>query len=119
MVDGKVFIGGGGSEADEERLWDSLFMPGQYVVCWPYGRTESAQQWRTHHWLAEALAARGRFRLENWIDVAADHVGHLPRAEVLVVPGGSTFALLAHLQNHGWLDPVRDFVARGGRLQGG
>ncbi|WP_284043324.1 hypothetical protein [Actinoplanes sp. M2I2] len=38
-----IFLGGGGSEKDEARLWDEVFRPGARLAVWPHAMPHS--QW--------------------------------------------------------------------------
>jgi dipeptidase E len=108
-----IFLGGGGSEHDEALLWDELFTPGQRVVVWPFAQADPAGRRATGQWFAAALAARGDFTIDTWID--GPRPG-LERADVLVVPGGNTFDLLGHLREYDLLTAARKFR---GHLYGG
>lgn len=118
-MSGAVFLGGGGSETDEARLWDRLFPSGGRVVCWPYAQRDRKAQASVHDWLTRALAERGDFHVDTWIDAPDHAIAGLSSAQILFIPGGNTFALLDHLRDRDWLGPAREFVARGGLLYGG
>jgi len=118
-VGGTVFIGGGGSAADEGLLWDELFALGGRVVCWPFAQRDRDAQASVHEWLTGELAGRGDYEVDTWIDVPDSAIAGLSSAQVLFIPGGNTFALLDFLRARGWLGPVGEFVAGGGLLYGG
>jgi dipeptidase E len=106
-----IFLGGGGSEHDEALLWNELFEPGQRIVVWPFAEPGPARRRAVGEWFVSALARRGDFAIDVWLS-GTSHASL--EAEVLVIPGGNTFALLAYLRRHD-LWPV-DF---GGRIYGG
>ncbi|MCY1137357.1 Type 1 glutamine amidotransferase-like domain-containing protein [Actinoplanes sp. Pm04-4] len=101
-----IFLGGGGSEHDEARLWDEVFRPGARLAVWPEAMPRP--QWpATLSWFRQALAPRGEF---TFADALAD-------ADVLVIPGGNTFDLLHAVR--GRLGELPAFLARGGHVYGG
>ncbi|MEU7615779.1 Type 1 glutamine amidotransferase-like domain-containing protein [Micromonospora rifamycinica] len=116
---GAVFIGGGCSAADEERLWNELFAVGGRVVCWPYALRKRDAQASVHDWLTGELAKRGDLDVDTWIDVPDRAIAGLSSAQILFIPGGNTFALLDCLRARGWLGRVGEFVEGGGLLYGG
>ena len=63
------------------------------------------------------MSTRGNFYIDVWGDDRDSCT--LEGSDVLVIPGGNTFDLLAHLQTRGWFDLVRHFHARGGHIYGG
>ncbi|KAL2202921.1 class I glutamine amidotransferase-like protein [Sarocladium strictum] len=116
---GLLFLGGGGSAADEADLWNEAFQPGQRIVIWPFAQPR--ERWAgTLAWFTGALAARSELSSFGSITMA-DMVpgGGLDAADILVVPGGNTFELLAILRSQGLLDNLRDFIERGGKYYGG
>ncbi|MBU2667716.1 peptidase E [Actinoplanes bogorensis] len=101
-----IFLGGGGSESDESQLWDSLFVPGQRVVVWPYAMPP-ADRAAVVSWFRDALAPRGTFTVTD----------SLPGADVLVIPGGNTYDLLAAVRSR--LPALSAFLQAGGHVYGG
>jgi dipeptidase E len=117
-VTGSVYLGGGGSKDDEASLWNELFQSGQRVLYLPFALPANEYE-RAEQWLNASLAPRGQFEVETW-GSAADHTTHdLETFDVVFVGGGNTFDLLDHLDRHGLMKPLREFVASGGRLYGG
>jgi dipeptidase E len=107
-----IYLGGGGSEHDEVRLWDEVFVPGQRLTVWPDAVPRS--RWAAvERWLIEALTPRGDFTIEVSGSLASG--GRAP--DVLVIPGGNTFDLLAARREA--LSELPAFLARGGRVYGG
>lgn len=118
---GKLFLGGGGSEYDEAQLWQEAFGPGQRITLWPYARSDRAQRAEVARWFTTAVTAWGRYDLDVWLDddLGPRGVTALANSDILAIPGGNTFDLLAHLQSRGWLTTVRRFHAGGGHVYGG
>lgn len=104
-----IYLGGGGSEQDETRLWDEVFTVGQRLAVWPHAMPRS--RWSAvERWLIEALAPRGDFTIEM--------AGPAPlTGDVLVIPGGNTFDLLAARREA--LAELPAFLERDGRIYGG
>ena len=101
-----IYLGGGGSEHDESKLWDEVFRPGTRLAVWPDAMPRP--QWPdTLNWFRQALAPRGDFA---FVDAVAD-------ADVLVIPGGNTFDLLFAVRDR--LAGLTAFLARGGHVYGG
>ncbi|MFD2079038.1 Type 1 glutamine amidotransferase-like domain-containing protein [Actinopolymorpha cephalotaxi] len=117
MVAG-VYLGGGGSEQDEARLWDRFLVPGQRILYWPFALATNQHE-GAFRWLADCLAARGDFRIEMWSSPAGRSEQDLADVDLLFVGGGNTFGLLDHLQRHHFLQPVRNFLDAGGAMYGG
>jgi dipeptidase E len=115
---GRIFLGGGGDEADEALLWDEAFGSGQHVTVWPFARRDPREREEVGRWFSAALTARGSFSIDVWLGDESD-AGALDGCDVLAIPGGNTFDLLAHLVSRGRLQTLRDFHARGGHLYGG
>jgi dipeptidase E len=117
-MDGRIFVGGGGSESDEAHLWDELFMGGQRVTVWPYAQPRA--RWpAVERWLTSALMPRGDFHVETPPETVEGLKSVLHDADVLAIPGGNTFELLTYLRRHDLLTAMSSFLARGGRLYGG
>lgn len=114
-----IYLGGGGSEHDESRVWDAAFHPGQRIVVWP--QAQPAHRWAgTLSWVQTALTARGSSPDAVTLGTEALGPDHgLATADALVIPGGNTFTLLAHLRQHDLLPRVRAFLSRGGVVYGG
>ncbi|MCO8277444.1 Type 1 glutamine amidotransferase-like domain-containing protein [Actinoplanes sp. TRM 88003] len=99
-----IYLGGGGSEHDESRLWDEVFVPGARLTVWPDAMPRP--QWpATLAWFRQALAPRGDF---EFVETGAD---------VLVIPGGNTFDLLSAVRDR--LGGVSALLERGGHVYGG
>lgn len=116
-----VYLGGGGSEHDEAALWDEVFTPGQHVSTWPFAVPRGAARNGSTQWFTRALQARGTFTIDAWgLEGDDDHsVQRLHRSQVVAIPGGNTFDLLHHLQQHDLVSALNVFLDRGGRVYGG
>ncbi|KAH8666536.1 hypothetical protein BX600DRAFT_549600 [Xylariales sp. PMI_506] len=120
------YLGGGGSEADESQLWDMVFHPGQRITVWPYAMPPDRAP-KSVAWVKSALAARSdgftvREGEEHGPDPEASCYGLLGEGltDVLVIPGGNTFHLLAWIDARPALRPaLRAFLDRGGAIYGG
>lgn len=118
----KFYLGGGGNERDEAALWDEAFIPGQRVSIWPFAMTLGPARTDSVRWLTGALRTRGDFSVDAWglDDTDTDYSsGRLHRSDVLAIPGGNTFELLHHLQQHDLLTAIGTFLDGGGRVYGG
>lgn len=110
-----LYLGGGGSADEESRVWDLAFKPGQRVAIWPFAKARD--RWSsTKEWIRSELRHRGDFAV--FINDEGPTYG-LADADILVIPGGNTFDLLAHVRSHGMGQLLREFLGRGGKLYGG
>ena len=140
----KIFLGGGGSEEDEANIWDVVFSnknrPGkQHIAVWPQAQPEHNHA-AVLDWFTGALASRGdtcNFTIlpqqpssssnktpsESHASKDKDNdtspTFGLGKADILFIPGGNTFHLLAFMRENNLLTRVRGFVSRGGRVFGG
>jgi dipeptidase E len=117
-----LYFGGGGSEDRESKLWDLVFHAPKRIVVWPYAmpiepRPGSTMcQKGTMNWVTRALAKWGEFDIRLG-DTAPDF--GLVDADILVIPGGNTFHLLAFMRENNVFDEIDTFLKRGGKIYGG
>lgn len=115
---GNFYLGGGGSETDEENVWAEAFTSGQTVAFWPFATTGAEARRAASSWFSSALVSRGRFTIQEWIS-PADHDPALPGVDVVAIPGGNTFDLLHELHAADLLEPLLEHLRRGGCIYGG
>src|SRR6478609_6244838 len=102
-MDGRAYLGGGGSEQDEANLWDAAFASGAHVVVWPVAHPAAADREATGCWIVGALRRRGSFTVDVWMERA-----------------GRTALDLAHvLRADGLFTLLSSFLGRGGGVYGG
>jgi dipeptidase E len=130
-VTGLVFLGGGGSEADEAALWAEAFPAGSRVVVWPFAHRAAVDRRAAGAWATEALLAIGVEDVDVWVTTEPgldrprlDQPGvrrrrDLDGVDVVAVPGGNTFDLLQALREAGLLDLLHAHLLGGGSLYGG
>jgi dipeptidase E len=71
-------------------------------------------------WLRDQLAQRGSSaQVQTWTTLEGKDPADLGDFDLLFVGGGNTFLLLHHLQTHGFVEPVRQWVDSGGNYYGG
>ncbi len=128
---GLVFLGGGGSEADEAALWVEAFPAGSRVVVWPFAHRAAVDRRAAGAWATEALLAIGVEDVDVWVTTEPgldrprlDQPGvrrrrDLDGVDVVAVPGGNTFDLLQALREAGLLDLLHAHLLGGGSLYGG
>jgi dipeptidase E len=142
----KIFLGGGGSEEDEAKIWDVVFSTKnkpdkQCIAVWPQAQPEHNHA-AVLDWFTGALALRGDARNFTILpqqpsssskktsseshaskdkdkDIDTNPTFGLDKADILFIPGGNTFHLLAFMRENNLLTRVREFVSRGGRVFGG
>jgi len=109
----RIYLGGGGSPADEAAVWRLFLRPGRRVVAWPWALPDSQHE-MAELWLRRSLAPYDVPRVDLWRDVAEHTVDDLDVDDLVFVLGGNTFDLLHHLQTRGSLDLATAHVRRGG-----
>jgi dipeptidase E len=118
-VAGSIYLGGGGSAADESVLWRSMLAGKSRIVYWPFAlapeRAGSAEEWL----IREFAELDADVVVETWSDLSQHAPDQLASAELLFVGGGNTFRLLDHVRRSGFIDAVREFVDDGGDYYGG
>nr|WP_244638564.1 MULTISPECIES: Type 1 glutamine amidotransferase-like domain-containing protein [unclassified Frigoribacterium] len=133
-----VFLGGGGSEADEAALWAEAFPAGSRVVVWPFAHRAAVDRRAAGAWATEALLAIGVEDVDVWgttetgvdrsrLDEPGPGQPRLSRPgapgrrglDVVAVLGGNTFDLLQALREAGLLDLLHAHLLGGGSLYGG
>ncbi|TDT66399.1 Type 1 glutamine amidotransferase-like domain-containing protein [Frigoribacterium sp. PhB116] len=128
---GLVFLGGGGSEADEAALWAEAFPAGSRVVVWPFAHRAAVDRRAAGAWATTALLANGVADVDVWATtepgVDRPRLGEpgargrrgLDGVDVVAVPGGNTFDLLQALREAGLFDLLHAHLLGGGSLYGG
>jgi dipeptidase E len=130
-VTGRVFLGGGGTEADEAALWDEAFPAGSRVVIWPFAHRAAVDRRAAGAWATTALLAIDVADVDVWVtaepgvdrtrldQLVVRRRRGLDGVDVVAVPGGNTFDLLQALREAGLLDLLHAHLLRGGSLYGG
>jgi dipeptidase E len=114
---GDIYLGGGGSEAQEDSLWNEAFPAGATVAVWPFAQRAPEDRERSIAWMRATLAPHGVVDVEGWM--APDSERSLARVDVIAIPGGNTFELLHTVRSSGLLTLLRRHLRAGGRLYGG
>jgi dipeptidase E len=109
----RVYLGGGGTPADEGGVWRLFLRPSRRVVCWPWALPPSQHE-MAELWLRRALAPYDVPKVALWHDVADHSVDELDPDDAVFVLGGNTFDLLHHLQSRAALSLAPEHVRRGG-----
>jgi len=118
-MDGRAYLGGGGSEQDEANLWDAAFASGAHVVVWPVAHPAAADREATGCWIVGALRRRGSFTVDVWMERAGRTALDLDGVDVIAIPGGNTFDLAHVLRADGLFTLLSSFLERGGGVYGG
>ncbi|MEJ7651748.1 MAG: Type 1 glutamine amidotransferase-like domain-containing protein [Nakamurella sp.] len=116
--EGPVFLGGGGSPADERDVWALAYAGVERVLYWPFALSGNILS-TADQWFRSSLASLDLHpEVVTWTSLAGRHGDELGEFDLLHVGGGNTFRLLDHIRHHEFLTPVRDFVHRGGGYYG-
>lgn len=118
-VTGVVYLGGGGSGADEGLLWQRMLGCCRRLLYWPLA-LEGDMLLGAETWLRDQLQQRGSSaHVETWTSLEGKDPADLEDFDLLFVGGGNTFFLLHQLQTHGFIEPVRQWVEADGNYYGG
>ena len=116
---GVVYLGGGGTGQDEALLWGKMLAGCQRLLYWPFA-LEGGMLAGAETWLRDQVARLGfSVEIRTWTALEGKHSADLDGFDLLFVGGGNTFLLLHHLQAHGFIGPVRQWVEAGGDYYGG
>ena len=116
---GTLYLGGGGSADDERAVWIDMLQDAPRVLYWPFA-LEGATLDGAPAWLAAGLSDLGvETAVTVWTGLGGHDPAELADFDLLFIGGGNTFTLLDQVRRHGFLEPVRRFVAAGGSLYGG
>lgn len=115
---GSIYLGGGGSEADEAPLWSEAFPVGATVAIWPFAQTSAEKRQGAIDWMSSALNAMGHYSIQAW-EVPEASSEALDDVDVVAIPGGNTFRLLEELVSSGLIDVLRGHIDAGGAVYGG
>lgn len=110
-----IYLGGGGSEIDEANVFEQAFQPGQHIIVWPWALPEPEHE-GCLAWLSQAIVDKGEFKS---LSLAKPPAFGLDAADIVVIPGGNTFDLLARLREHQLIGPLKNFASNGGKIYGG
>ena len=111
---GVVYLGGGGSGQDERLLWAEMLRGCRRLLYWPFA-LEGDTLAGAEGWLRDQLQRQGSAaQMQAWSTLEGKDPAQLQGFDLLFVGGGNTFSLLHHLQEHGFVTPVRQWVEAGG-----
>jgi dipeptidase E len=110
----RLYLGGGGSADDEALLHREWLRPGLRCVYWPFALEPSAYD-DGLRWYRAALPD---VDVVLWRDLGERSASGLDDADVLIVGGGNTYALLDHIRRAGWSDVVLRWAQAGGTYVG-
>lgn len=116
---GTIYIGGGGSEDEEAKLWIEAFRPGLSVTVWPFAHPALANRQSAGRWITGALERFAPSHIDIWDSPAGREHSDLEDTDIIAIPGGNTFDLLDTLHSSGLFLALRAFLDRGGRVYGG
>lgn len=116
---GVVYLGGGGTGVDESHLWGEMLAGCRRLLYWPFALTGDMLD-GAETWLRGQLHRLGfSVDITTWTTLHGRQPADLDHADLLFVGGGNTFALLQQVRDHGFEEPVRQWVAAGGDYYGG
>jgi dipeptidase E len=118
-VTGIAYLGGGGTGGDEALLWDEMLEGCRRLLYWPFA-LKGAMLADADAWLRDQISRRGSSaEVVTWTTLGRKKPAELDGFDLLFVGGGNTFRLLKHLKDHGFVEPVRQWVQAGGNYYGG
>jgi len=114
-----VYLGGGGSAQQEAALWRPMLARRPRVLYWPFALGGDMLP-GAEGWLRGSVEEfQSDLDVVTWTTLDGHDPAELAGSDLLVIGGGNTYDLLAHLCAHGALEWVRTHLAGGGDLYGG
>lgn len=114
-----VYLGGGGSAQQEAAVWRPMLARRPRVLYWPFALGDEMLR-GAEDWLRGSLEEfQSDLDVVTWTTLDGHDQAELAGYGLLLIGGGNTYDLLAHLRAHGALDWVRAHLDGGGDLYGG
>lgn len=114
-----MYLGGGGTGQDETLLWREMLSGCRRLLYWPFA-LQADMLTGAEAWLRDQVLQQGSSaEIRTWTTLERKEPADLDGFDLLFVGGGNTFLLLHHLQAHGFVGPVRQWVEAGGNYYGG
>lgn len=114
-----MFLAGGGSPAQEMRVWEQAFEGATAILYWPFAlpdeRVPSAAAWFTAALTEGGLNAD----VTTWESLDGHDAAELADFDTIAVGGGLTSKLTGHIRAHQFDGPLASYIRSGGTYYGG
>ena len=119
MVRMTIYLGGGGSAAQESQVWQRALRDVDRFLYWPFALPDhmgvGAEEWLTSSLRELAIDVE----VETWESLAGHSPDELAPFDLLFVGGGSTSKLAQHIRDHEFEAAIHRYLEGGGSYYGG
>lgn len=119
MVRMTIYLGGGGSAAQESQVWQRALRDVDRFLYWPFALPDhmvvGAEEWLTSSLRELAIDVE----VETWESLAGHSPDELAPFDLLFVGGGSTSKLAQHIRDHEFEAAIHRYLEGGGHYYGG
>lgn len=114
-----MYLAGGGSPAQEARVWQEAFAGAPTVLYWPFALPDQRIPFAAS-WLTTALVEQGlTATVTTWESLDGHSGSELASFDVIAVGGGLTSRLTGHIRDHEFDGPLASYIRSGGTYYGG
>ncbi|MFT3942743.1 MAG: Type 1 glutamine amidotransferase-like domain-containing protein [Ancrocorticia sp.] len=114
-----IYLGGGGSAAQEAQVWQRALHGVDRVLYWPFALPDNMLP-GAEEWLTSSLRELGiNVEVETWESLAGHSPDELAGFDLLFVGGGSTSKLAQHIRDHEFEVAIHRYLEGGGTYYGG
>lgn len=114
-----MFLAGGGTPAQEGRVWEAAFSGVASILYWPFALPDERIP-AAEDWFVGALRDRDLNAVVTaWTSLEGRSSNDLATFDAIAVGGGTTSKLTRHIQSHGFAGPLAAFIREGGTYYGG
>ncbi len=119
MVRMTIYLGGGGSAAQESQVWKCALRGADRVLYWPFALPDHMLA-GAEEWLTSSLRELGiNMEVETWESLTGHSPDELAPFDLLFVGGGSTSKLAQHIRDHEFEAAIHRYLEGGGTYYGG
>ncbi len=119
MVRMTIYLGGGGSAAQESQVWKCALRGADRVLYWPFAVPDHMLA-GAEEWLTSSLRELGiNMEVETWESLTGHSPDELAPFDLLFVGGGSTSKLAQHIRDHEFEAAIHRYLEGGGTYYGG
>lgn len=119
MMPMTVYLGGGGTAAQEQQVWRLALHDVDRLLYWPFALSDD-RLYDAEAWLSSSLASlKLDAEVETWHSLTEHSSAELTDFDLLFIGGGSTSRLTRHIRDHKYEQAIHDFLTGRGHYFGG